>query len=87
MPRQRRSSWGSNEDAGRGRRRIRYWAEGSAADLTLIDPKKSVEITPEYLKSRSKNSAWLGQTLTGVATDVWAGGRRVLTDGVVTPQH
>ena len=62
-------------------------AEGSAADLTLIDPKKSVEITPEYLKSRSKNSAWLGQTLTGVATDVWAGGRRVLTDGVVTPQH
>lgn len=62
-------------------------AEGSAADLTLIDPKKSVEITPEYLKSRSKNSAWLGQTLTGVATDVWADGRRVLTDGVVTPQH
>lgn len=62
-------------------------AEGSAADLTLIDPKKSVEITPDYLKSRSKNSAWLGQTLTGVATDVWAGGRRVLTDGVVTPQH
>ena len=62
-------------------------AKGSAADLTLIDPKKSVEITPEYLKSRSKNSAWLGQTLTGVATDVWAGGRRVLTDGVVTPQH
>lgn len=62
-------------------------AEGSAADLTLIDPKKSVEITPKYLKSRSKNSAWLGQTLTGVATDVWAGGRRVLTDGVVTPQH
>ena len=62
-------------------------AEGSAADLTLIDPKKSVEITPEYLKSRSKNSAWLGQTLTGAATDVWAGGRRVLTDGVVTPQH
>lgn len=62
-------------------------AEGSAADLTLIDPKKSIEITPEYLKSRSKNSAWLGQTLTGVATDVWAGGRRVLTDGVVTPQH
>lgn len=61
--------------------------EGSAADLTLIDPKKSVEITPEYLKSRSKNSAWLGQTLTGVATDVWADGRRVLTDGVVTPQH
>lgn len=60
---------------------------GSAADLTLIDPAKSVTVTPEWMQSRSKNSAWLGQTLTGVATDVWAGGRRVLTDGVVTPQH
>lgn len=27
MPKNRRSSWGSNEDAGRGRRRIRYWAD------------------------------------------------------------
>ena len=61
--------------------------EGAPADLTLIDPAKTVKITPEYLQSRSKNSAWLGQELTGVATDVWAGGRRVLTDGVVTPQH
>ena len=60
---------------------------GSAADLTLIDPAKSVTVTPEWMQSRSKNSAWLGQTLTGVATDVWAGGRRVLADGVVTPQH
>ena len=60
---------------------------GSAAGLTLIDPAKSVTVTPEWMQSRSKNSAWLGQTLTGVATDVWAGGRRVLTDGVVTPQH
>ena len=60
---------------------------GSAANLTLIDPAKSVTVTPEWMQSRSKNSAWLGQTLTGVATDVWAGGRRVLTDGVVTPQH
>lgn len=60
---------------------------GSAADLTLIDPAKSVTVTPEWMQSRSKNSAWLGQTLTGVATDVWTGGRRVLTDGVVTPRH
>lgn len=27
MSGKRRSSWGSNEDAGRGRRRIRYWAD------------------------------------------------------------
>ena len=60
---------------------------GSAADLTLIDPAKSVTVTPEWMQSRSKNSAWLGQTLTGVATDVFVSGKRTLTDGVVTPQH
>ncbi|WP_321970859.1 dihydroorotase [Paratractidigestivibacter sp.] len=60
--------------------------EGSVADLTLIDPKASVEITPEYLQSRSKNSAWLGRTLTGVATDVFVAGKRTLADGVVSPQ-
>ena len=60
---------------------------GSAADLTLIDPAKSVTVTPEWMQSRSKNSAWLGQTLTGVATDVFVSGKRTLADGVVTPQH
>ena len=58
-----------------------------AADLTLIDPAKSVTVTPEWMQSRSKNSAWLGQTLTGVATDVFVSGKRTLADGVVTPQH
>ena len=60
---------------------------GSAADLTLIDPAKSVTVTPEWMQSRSKNSAWLGQTLTGIATDVFVSGKRTLADGVVTPQH
>ena len=60
---------------------------GSEADLTLIDPARTVKITPEYLQSRSKNSAWLGQELTGVATDVFVSGKRTLADGVVCPQH
>lgn len=59
---------------------------GSAADLTLIDPTATIEVTPDYFESRSKNSAFLGRTLTGVATDVFVNGRRTLTDGVVTPQ-
>ncbi|WP_455136281.1 dihydroorotase [Thermophilibacter sp.] len=58
---------------------------GSPADLTLIDPTQSVTITPDYLQSRSKNSAWLGATLTGVATDVFVSGRRTMTDGTLTP--
>lgn len=61
--------------------------EGSAADLTLIDPEATVEVTADYLESRSKNSAFLGRTLTGAASDVFVDGRRTLTAGVVTPQR
>lgn len=60
-------------------------AEGSPADLTLIDPTAQIEVTKDYFQSRAKNSAFLGMKLNGAATDVFAGGRRVLTDGVVTP--
>lgn len=58
---------------------------GSTADLTLIDPAAQVTVTEDWLQSRSKNSAWLGQTLTGAASDVFVAGRHTLTDGVVTP--
>lgn len=58
---------------------------GSTADLTLVDPAAEVTVTEDWLQSRSKNSAWLGQTLTGAATDVFVAGRRTLTDGVPTP--
>ena len=58
---------------------------GSTADLTLIDPAAPVTVTEDWLQSRSKNSAWLGQTLTGCATDVFVAGRRTLTEGVPTP--
>ena len=56
---------------------------GSQADLTLIDPKKKIEVTEGYFESKSKNSAFLGQKLTGVATDVIMAGKRTLADGVV----
>lgn len=58
---------------------------GSMADLTLIDPVAEVTVTPEWLESRSKNSAWLGKMLTGLASDVFVSGRHTLTGGVVTP--
>ena len=58
---------------------------GSMADLTLIDPAAEVTVSEDWLESRSKNSAWLGQTLTGCATDVFVAGRRTLTEGVPTP--
>ncbi|MBQ6395684.1 MAG: amidohydrolase family protein, partial [Atopobiaceae bacterium] len=57
---------------------------GCVADLTLIDPAREVTITEDYIESRSKNSPFIGRTLTGCATDVFVGGKRTLTDGVVT---
>jgi dihydroorotase len=56
---------------------------GSAADLTVVDPEAVVHITPEYLESKSKNSAFLGLTLKGCASDVFVDGKRTLANGEV----
>lgn len=58
-------------------------AVGSAADLTLVDPGKVVEVTEDWFQGKSKNSAFLGETLRGAATDVFVDGKRILIDGVV----
>ena len=60
-------------------------AAGYKADLTLFDPNKKVQITPEYFESKSKNSAFIGSELYGVATDVFVDGKRVLANEVVVP--
>ncbi|MDY2625057.1 MAG: dihydroorotase [Coriobacteriales bacterium] len=49
-------------------------AVGSAADLTLIDPEAPLTVTPEYFKSKSANSAFLGQHLRGAASLTIVGG-------------
>lgn len=56
---------------------------GSQADITIVDPTRTVEITESYFESKSKNSAFLGAKLTGVATDVIKAGKRTLIDGKV----
>ena len=60
-------------------------AAGYKADLTLFDPEKKVQITTEYFESKSKNSAFIGAELYGVATDVFVDGKRVLANEVVVP--
>ncbi|HFB83594.1 MAG TPA: dihydroorotase [Thermodesulfatator sp.] len=40
---------------------------GSPADITVIDPELSWRVTPEGLKSRSKNSPFLGWEMKGAA--------------------
>ncbi len=42
-------------------------AVGSSADITVIDPEREWEVTPESLKTKSKNTALLGRTLRGRA--------------------
>ena len=58
-------------------------AAGSAANLTLIDPTRTVEVTESFFQGKSKNSAFLGMSLAGCATDVFVSGKRTLIDGVV----
>ena len=42
-----------------------YLAAGGPADLVLFDPCESWEVTEEELRSRSKNTPFLGRRLTG----------------------
>lgn len=55
----------------------------SAASLTIIDEEMPVEVTPEYLVSKSKNSAFLGEKLKGAAAHVFVDGKQTLKDGKV----
>ncbi len=56
---------------------------GSGANITVIDPERVIEVTPDYLESTSKNSAFLGRTLKGAATEVFVEGKHTLVNGEV----
>ena len=50
---------------------------GARADVCAFDPAEKWVLTPEALRSKSKNSPWLGHELTGRVRATWAAGRRV----------
>ena len=50
---------------------------GAAADICIFDPAAIWQLTPEALKSRGKNSPWLGYLLTGRVKTTLVGGRVV----------
>jgi dihydroorotase len=56
---------------------------GAPADITVIDPEARVEITPAFFESKSSNSAFLGTTLLGKASEVLVGGQFALRNGKV----
>ncbi|MFH1877783.1 MAG: dihydroorotase [Candidatus Omnitrophota bacterium] len=55
--------------------------EGAIADIVIIDPEKEWIYTREGIKSRSKNSPFIGRTMKGAVTHVLINGEIVLTDG------
>lgn len=50
---------------------------GAAADICVFDPEASWTLTPESLKSRGKNSPWLGYQMNGKVCRTLVGGRIV----------
>lgn len=56
---------------------------GGVADITVIDPEAKVEVTPAFFCSKSVNSAFLGATLLGKASEVLVEGQFALRNGKV----
>lgn len=52
-------------------------AVGALADVCIFDPEATWQLTPEALKSRGKNSPWLGYEMTGQVKATLVGGRVV----------
>jgi len=52
-------------------------AVGAPADVAVLDPEAAWRCEPGTLHSKSKNSPWLGRTLTGRCTHAFVGGRLV----------
>lgn len=58
-------------------------AKGAVADITVIDPAASYTYTKGSIESKSKNSPFIGWTLTGRAVHLFVGGRPAMQDGVL----
>jgi dihydroorotase len=50
---------------------------GASADICIFDPEEEWLLTPEILKSRGKNSPWLGHPMQGRVRKTLVGGRVV----------
>ena len=60
---------------------------GSEADITVLDPKRRWRFAVEQVRSKSKNSPFLGRELMGLATHVLVAGRRVVRDGKLAAEQ
>lgn len=51
---------------------------GDPADFFLFDPDLAWEVSKETLKSKSHNTPWIGQTVTGKVVAHWIGGVKIV---------
>jgi len=56
-------------------------ARGAPADVAVLDPSAEWTVTPDALRSKSKNSPWKGKRLTGRCTHTIVGGKLVHEEG------
>lgn len=52
-------------------------AKGARADVCVFDPNEKWTVREDELKSKSKNSPWLGREMTGRVKATWTGGKRI----------
>jgi dihydroorotase len=57
-----------------------HLAPGAVADVCIFDPAAEWPLNPDSLRSRGKNSPWLGHLLTGKVRATLVGGRVVFAD-------
>lgn len=61
---------------------------GSPADVVVLDPKREWFLSEESVRSKSKNSPFLGKKLVGATEHVFVGGRQVVAEGrLITDSH
>lgn len=53
----------------------------------MLDPKRRWRFAVEQVRSKSKNSPFLGRELMGLATHVLVAGRRVVRDGKLAAEQ
>jgi dihydroorotase len=54
---------------------------GRDADVVVLDPTKQWYFSEESVRSKSKNSPFVGRKLTGATSHVFVGGRQVVSHG------
>lgn len=62
------------------------FAPGEIADIVVVDPEAKVEIAESFFESRSRNSAFLGRSLLGKASDVLVAGMFAVRNGKVVDE-